>query len=240
MSTTPPPRRRRIAGERRRPEDAPTAPAATTPPATTPPAATPPATSSPSPAPAPPPPSTADEIAPSGGDFPPWRFAAALVAALALVVTALVLGLVTWDYREVTKHDRIADAQDNAAAAAERAAAAVLTFSHDSLDADLAKAARFLSPTSYDENPAFRDVYTETFTTDARPRAIETQATVTATVLASAVVTATEERAQILVYVDQTTTSTVNGGRPQVALNRTTFDMVNEGGSWLVAGITSY
>jgi Mce-associated membrane protein len=147
---------------------------------------------------------------------------------------------VTWNYREVAEQDRIVEAQESAAAAAERAAAAVLAFSHDSLDADLAKAQRFLSPTSYDDNPAFRDLYTETFTSDARPRAIETKATVTANVLASAVVTATEERAQILVYVDQTTTSTVNGGRPQVALNRTTFDMVNEDGSWLVAGITSY
>lgn len=183
---------------------------------------------------------TPEVLSPPEDSFPRWRFAAALVAALALVTTALVLGLVTWNYREVADQDQISEAQENAAAAAERAAAAVLAFSHDSLDADLAKAQRFLSPTSYDENPAFRDVYTETFNSDARPRAVETKATVTANVLASAVVNATDERAQILVYVDQTTTSTVNGGRPQVALNRTTFDMVNEDGSWLVAGITSY
>lgn len=232
MSATRPPRRRRIAGERRRPQDE-TAAAPQVQPAAD--VSVVHAPDVPPPPPAPYPPDAAEPV-----PFPRWRFVAALVAALALVTTALVLGLVTWDYREVAEQDRVAEAQDNAAAAAERAAAAVLTFSHDSLDADLQKAQRFLSPTSYDGNPAFRDVYTDTFTADAHPRAIETKATVVANVLASAVVSASEERAQILVYVDQTTTSTVNGGRPRVALNRTTFDMVNEDGSWLVAGITSY
>jgi len=237
VSTTPPPRRRRIAGERRRPQDDETAPPSadvTQASPTTPPVIAP----QPPSAPVLRAPVDAEPAEP--GVFPRWRFAVALVAALALVTTALVLGLVTWNYREVADQDRIEEVQDDAAAAAERAAAAVLAFKYDSLDADLQKAQRFLSPTSYDDQPAFRDLYTETFNSDARPRATETKATVTANVLASAVVSATDKRAQILVYVDQTTVSTVNGARPQVALNRTMFDMVNEDGSWLVAGITSY
>ncbi|HSV38838.1 MAG TPA: hypothetical protein VLI04_08775, partial [Nocardioidaceae bacterium] len=175
MSTPPPPRRRRIAGERRRPQDGveeTVTPLGETPvPAPQPPTA---------PAAAPPaaPPALPAATVPS--DFPPWRFVAALVAALALVTTALVLGLVTWDYREVQEQDRIEAVQDDAAAAAERAAAAVLSYQHDSLDADLQAAARFLSDTSIDGEPGFRSTYTEAFDANVRPLAAETKATVTA------------------------------------------------------------
>ena len=41
-----------------------------------------------------------------------------------------------------------------------------------------------------------------------------------AEVKASGVSDADADRADVLVYVDQTTTSTANGGEPQVALNR--------------------
>ena len=232
MSTPTPPRRRKIAGERRRPEEATQAPEPAVLPAE-------PLPGPPAPSAAPPPP-PAPEGAAAAGETPRWTFIASLVAALALVTSALMLGLVTWDIREVREQDRITELQKDAAAAAEGAAAAVLSYKYTSLDNDLQRASRFLSPKSYDGEEAFRSTYEDAFNANVRPLATETKATVTANVLASAVVSASEDRAQILVYVDQTTVSTVNGARPQVALNRTTFDMVKEDGSWLVAKIQSY
>lgn len=227
MSAPNTPRRRRIAGERRRPE------LETQPPGTQTPRGLPeqPRPSKPL---KPPKPSRAS----SSGSL--RLFVLALVLAVGLLTTALWLGLRTWDYSDVRAQERVEDVQGDAAATAERAAAAVLSFEHTSLDADLKAAQSFLSDTPRDEEPSFRDTFTETFNTDARPLAEQTKATVTAKVLASAVVNASETRAEILVYVDQTTVSTASGGRPQVALNRVSFDMVREGGSWLVADITAY
>ena len=44
----------------------------------------------------------------------------------------------------------------------------------------------------------------------------------------------------VLLYVNQSTTSTANSGQPQVALNRVQLSMVRQGGTWLVNDITSY
>jgi Mce-associated membrane protein len=48
------------------------------------------------------------------------------------------------------------------------------------------------------------------------------------------------DRVNVLLYVNQTTRSTANGGEPQVALNRVQLSMVKQGGTWLVNDITSY
>jgi Mce-associated membrane protein len=168
---------------------------------------------------------------PSGNPWP--VFAVTAVLALALVSTALWLGLHTWDYRAVRNEDAVQKAGDSASASAERAAAAILSYKYDTLDADLQASTRFLTP-------SFKKTYTDTFATYVRTFAPKLKATVTAKVLASAVVTADEDRAEILVYVDQNTVSTANGGKPQLALNRTTFSMVKRNGTWLVEGYKAY
>ncbi len=45
---------------------------------------------------------------------------------------------------------------------------------------------------------------------------------------ASGVSHADPDRVNVLVYVNQTTTSTANGGEPQLALNRVMFSMKRE------------
>jgi Mce-associated membrane protein len=223
VSTPSAPRRRRIAGERRRPEGM--TPEATAVERTPEPTAAAPR------APKPPKPPRAPRPARAGNPWP--LFAVSAVLALALVSTALVLGLVTWNYRDVRAADAAQKAGESAASSAERAAAAILSFKYDTLDADLQAATNFLTP-------SFKKTYIETFNTYVRPYAPREKSTVAAKVLASAVVTADKDRAEILVYVDQRTVSTANGGDPQLALNRTTFTMVRRGGSWLVDGYKSY
>ena len=175
-----------------------------------------------------------DRAAGPGREGPSWLLVGALGAlALVLVVAVAVLGLGTWDVREVREQDRVEQATREAPAAAERASVAILSYSHTSLDADQRAAQRYMTPT-------YRKKYAKTFDRLVRPNAGKVKANVEAEVKASGVVQADSDRADVLLYVNQTTTSTANGGEPQVALNRVQVSMVERDGRWLVNDITSY
>jgi Mce-associated membrane protein len=73
-----------------------------------------------------------------------------------------------------------------------------------------------------------------------RPNAAKVRAKVEAEVKASGVSHADADRVNVLLYVDQTTTSTADSGEPQVALNRVQLSMVRVDGTWLVDDVTSY
>ena len=86
----------------------------------------------------------------------------------------------------------------------------------------------------------YKKEYGDTFTRLVRPNAAKVKAKVEAEVKASGVVHADPDRVNVLLYVNQTTTSTANSGEPQVALNRVQLSMVRQDGKWLVDDITSY
>jgi Mce-associated membrane protein len=164
---------------------------------------------------------------------PSWRVVAVVgVLAAVLVALAAVLGLSTWSWSRVRDLDAAQEASRTAPAAAERAAAAVLSYDYRSLGADEKAAARYLTP-------AFRKKYLSSMAL-VRPNAPKLKAKVAASVKASGVSNADPDRVDVLVYVDQTTSSTANGGQPQLALNRAKFSMVRRDGAWLVDDITSY
>lgn len=155
------------------------------------------------------------------------------VLAVVLLATVAVLGLGVWDIREVRDQEAVDEASRTAPAAAERAADAILSYNYKSLDADQQAAEKFMTPEYRTKE------YVDTFKL-VQENAPKLKARVEADVRASAVTEADEDRADILVYVNQTTTSTANGGEPQRALNRVRFAMVKRDGAWLVNGITSY
>ena len=172
--------------------------------------------------------------APGGGSGPSWPIVAALgVAALVLVVAAGVLGLFTWSWSDVRAQDAVDEASRTAPAAAERASAAILSYGYTSLDADENAAERYMTP-------AYKKKYADTFNRLVKPNATKLKAKVEAEVKASGVAHADADRVNVLLYVNQTTRSTANGGEPQVALNRVQLSMVKRGGTWLVDDITSY
>jgi Mce-associated membrane protein len=154
------------------------------------------------------------------------------VLALSLVAVAAVLGLGVWSYGDVREQDRIDQATRTAPAAAERASAAILSYDYQSLGADEKAAERYLTP-------AFKKQYVASMRL-VQGNAPKLRAKVEADVKASGVVHAGADRVNVLVYVNQTTTSTANGGQPQIALNRAMFSMVRHGNAWLVDDITSY
>lgn len=238
--TGPPSRRRRIAGERKgtRPTPGVTAGDEPTPPAVgTAPAAdrrdhaTPP--------PTPPPP--ADEPGPDGPGpraraVPTMVLAALAVAAVVLVAFAASgfgldgVGVQSW--QSVDEQSEVESAERAAPSAAERAAAAILSYSHESLETDRDTAARFMTED-------YREEYLDTFGL-VLENAPEVKAVVKAEVKASGVVHADDDRVNVLLFVNQTTTSTANQGEPQLALNRVMLTMEEEDGTWLVDDITSY
>jgi Mce-associated membrane protein len=174
----------------------------------------------------------------AGSGGPSWLLVTAL--GVLTLVLALVAGLLAspwgWDLAAVRRHDAVQEASSTAPPAAERAAAAILSYSYKSLSADERAAERYMTP-------RYRKDYEDAFAKLVRPNAGKLHARVRAVVKGSGVSHADPDRVEVLVYVDQTTLSTANGGQPQVALNRAMFTMQRSqrsGGDWLVDKITSY
>jgi len=168
------------------------------------------------------------------GTGPSWLVVAVVgVVALVLVVVAAVLGLGVWNVGAVNDQSKVDEATRSAPSAAERAASSILSYSYQSLDADEKAAERYMTP-------AYEKKYARTFDKLVRPNAAKVRAKVEARVKASGVSHADPDRVNVLVYVNQTTTSTANGGEPQQALNRVMFSMKRQDGSWKVDNITSY
>jgi Mce-associated membrane protein len=71
-----------------------------------------------------------------------------------------------------------------------------------------------------------------------RPTAEEVKAVVKAEVVASSVVRASQDRVVVLLFVNQTTTSTRVEG-PQVDLNRVRMTLTRVGGDWKVSAVTA-
>jgi Mce-associated membrane protein len=166
-----------------------------------------------------------------GRGVPVWLLAVLGAVAAALVAGTAWYGIPMW--RAVQEEQAVAQTRRTAPAAAERAAVPILSYDYRSLRTDRASAARFMTP-------QYRQKYVKTFDSLVDGNAQKLHAKVDAKVLASGVSAADADRARVLLYVNQTTTSTANGGDPQVALNRVMMDMVRRDGTWLVNGISSY
>jgi Mce-associated membrane protein len=154
------------------------------------------------------------------GRLLPVMIAVLLVLTLS---TAVVLGTRAWKGREAEQ------ARSEAVAAASKAAELVLSYDHQSLDKDFAAARATLTP----EFAADFDQTTKVVAEQAR----KTRATVKAEVREVGVRDGDADRVTLLVFVNQTTTSTITQGKPRVDLNRALFTMVRKGDRWLVQGI---
>ena len=234
-SSTPNPRRRRIAGERKttpRPADqAPETGDATPPPSpSAPPAAATPVSLS----------KDAADARPTSTrrPAPPRLMVGVAAAAVVLLLTALGLALLVdgtgWgDWKRVQEHDQVTDAIRTAPGAAEQAAATILAYDYESLEADRDAAAALMTP-------EYRKEYVDTFDDLVLEAARERKAQVEADVRASGVSAAGPDRVEVLLFVNQTTISTANSGEPQTALNRVVLAMEKVDGAWRVDDITSY
>ncbi|MFF3285995.1 hypothetical protein [Streptomyces sp. NPDC003023] len=160
------------------------------------------------------------------------RLCALLAALLVLGLTAT--GLLGWEYVQERRTDA---ARVEAQAAARKAAPVVLSYDYRRLDADFAAARGHLTG-------AFKEEYGRTTDKVVAPTAKKYHGVVKASVVSpqgggepvSSVVSATPDRAVVLLFVNQVTTSTqVTGSR--VDLNRVRMTMTRTSDGWKVSAV---
>ena len=151
-----------------------------------------------------------------------------LVAGLVVVILLVTAGLLTVRARGA---DRVEQARTEATAAAEATVVDLLSYDYRHLDRDFARARAGLTG-------GFVDDYAKTTRTVVRPTATEVKAVVKADVAASSVVRAGQNRVVVLLFVNQTTTST-RLDAPKVDLNRVRLTMDRVDGRWLVSKVVA-
>ena len=146
-----------------------------------------------------------------------------LLAGLGVLAAGLV-GATAWTWTQG------AAAGDDSAAraaqvAAERAVVPVLSYDYESLEADQREAEALMTG-------GYREEYDKLFTV-LEDNAPQTQTKVGASVVASGVVRASDDRVQVLVFVDRPTTNKLNA-EPVVYKDQVTVSMQRVDGDWLV------
>jgi Mce-associated membrane protein len=149
----------------------------------------------------------------------------AALGVLLVLILALtgILGVKAWKGKEAE------DARDQAAAAGRKAAETALSYDYRTLGKSFAAARATMTPEFAGQFDATAKV--------AGELATKTKATVRAEVREVGVRDGDANRVTLIIFVNQTTTSTITKGSPRVDLNRTRFTMVRNGGQWLVQEI---
>jgi Mce-associated membrane protein len=160
--------------------------------------------------------------APASGDVPSW-----LLAGLGVLAAGLVAAT-AWMWTSGDEGDD--SAAREAQVAAERAVVPVLSYDHETLEADQ-RAAQALMTGGY------REEYDKLFTV-LEDNAPQTQTKVTADVIASGIVRAAADRVQVLVFVDRPTTNRLNA-EPVVYKDQVTVAMQLVDGEWLFDDLTT-
>ena len=150
--------------------------------------------------------------------LPSW-----LLAGLAIVAAGLVAATIwMWVAGDDGGDDSAArDAQ----VAAERAVVPVLSYDYEHLEADQSAAQALMTG-------KYREEYDKLFTV-LEENAPQTQTTVSASVIASGIVRASDDRVQVLVFVDRPTTNKLSA-EPVVYKDQVTLSMQLVDGEWLV------
>jgi Mce-associated membrane protein len=157
---------------------------------------------------------------------PSW-FAWLIPGLAALLVVLLVL-IAVFGYQAYNA-SRVDQARSQALSAATTAAVDVLSYDHRHLDQDFAKANRHLAPD-------FAKQYGKTTSTVVKPSALKIKAVVSAQVIKGSVVSATKDQVVTLLFVNQTTSSTLRSGK-RTDLNRVRMTMERVDDRWLVASV---
>ncbi|HEX6676069.1 MAG TPA: hypothetical protein VF486_13685 [Actinomycetes bacterium] len=147
-----------------------------------------------------------------------------LVAAV--VVAALLVGWLALRLRD----DRAAAvAREEAVAAARLHAPEILSYDYRHLDQDFAKA-------QADLTGKFKEDYARTTITVVKPVAVDNKAVVEARVVAASTVWARPGEAEVLLFVNQQTTTAKTKG-PRVDLNRVRMTLEKTKQGWLVSNV---
>lgn len=149
------------------------------------------------------------------------------IAVLAIALVALNVGLL----RERQAGDRVEKARSEAVKSAKTLVPTVLSYDYRRLDADLAKA-------KASTTGRFATEYAGVVDGTLRQSAAQGKVVSKATVTGSSLVTATQNRAVVLLFVAQSTTR--SGSKvPTISTSRVEASLALREGQWLVSGITT-
>jgi len=163
-------------------------------------------------------------------------FRAAIIAAAVLLV--LNIAAFGWAFYQAHHKNQahIDDARSEASAAARTAVGVLLGYSWKTMDADLKNDLNYLTP-------SYAKTFTDNFnlltaSKNGAPSAVaQTKTIVTASVASTAVMDASAERVNVLVFADQTVVHKAGSKKqecPCVLHDRVKVSMVKQGGKWLV------
>jgi Mce-associated membrane protein len=165
----------------------------------------------------------AEPVAGSGSRVGVVLSAALGVLLVLILALAGILGVKAWKGKEAE------DARDQAASAGRKAAETALSYDYRTLDKSFAAARATMTPDFAGKFDATAKV--------AGELATKSKATVRAEVREVGVRDGDADRVTLIIFVNQTTTSTITQGKPRIDLNRTRFTMVRNGDQWLVQEI---
>ena len=160
--------------------------------------------------------------------------ATVLIACVAVGLTAIVLSLKTGDSASSQGESTAQPAQPTKPAPPDRdvitstgsdAAAAILSYRAQTVDADLARAERYLTG-------EFLETFTRLADSTVIPGAKQKSISAEATVSAIGVSSANDSSAELLLFINQTTT--VGTQAPSEATNSVRMHLVKVGSQWLV------
>jgi Mce-associated membrane protein len=164
----------------------------------------------------------------------PWLTAALVLAA---TVLGVLVALEVYDATEPADPQAVVPARrtdaverDRLLRVAARAGERVLTYSHDSFDRDVEATRQGLTPEFAEEYAAAM--------ARVRADALGDEVDQEATAVSSGLVSSTDTRAEVLVFVNQQTTAATTGAR-SVQRNRLVVNLVRQDGAWAVAGVTA-
>ncbi len=143
-----------------------------------------------------------------------------------VVLLAVLAGVLGLQARSAGRVDR---ARTDGLAAARAAAQHILSYDYRHLDADFAQARKETTGT-------FTAEYAKTTTTVVKPTALKYHVVVAADVRAASVVTAESDQVVVLLFVNQSTTSTRVAG-PKIDQSRVRMTLVHRRGRWLVSKV---
>jgi Mce-associated membrane protein len=149
---------------------------------------------------------------------PAWLLAGLAVLTVAAVVAA------GWLWSQGSA-ESVEESTRAAQTAAEQAVVPILSYDHESLEADQQRARGYLTSD-------YRDDYDQLFEVISQ-NAPETQTTVAAEVVSSGIVRSGEDRVQVLVFVDRPTTNKLDS-EPVVYKDQVTMTMEKVDDEWLV------
>jgi hypothetical protein len=159
-----------------------------------------------------------------------------MLVALCLVLAA-VAGF-AWYRSEHPDEGRAPDgaitssqARDDGMQAASRLTSRVLSYDWKTLDKDIKASEAVLAP-------SFRSEYTKAMS-GVKDQTLKNQVTLTAKVVASSIISATENKVEALVFVNQLTTAKGSGNQ-RVDQNRVRVTLTRNGGDWRVSKMDAF